>query len=247
MIESNASDTVSAAVRKRWMIEVAVVICVAVLPDFVSSLLSFFSDVDWKTYLNGDSLVPSQISLIFRSVSALAAVGFIIWASSEPLANFGIVRFRAALDLGGAAALVVGAYTIYWFSSIAYWAVAGFWQGVTGNSFDIPETAESPEYSVDGYYWPLIVFTNVLNSMAEETVISGFLLVRLTQITGNKWLALAIASCCFASYHLYQGWWSAGMVLLMGMMHGLWFIAFRRLWPLVIAHTTYNLIIWALW
>lgn len=247
MIESNAIDTVSAAVRKRWIIEVAVVICVAVLPDFVSSLQSYFSNVDWETNFNGDNIVGNQISLIFRSISVLAAVGFIIWASSEPLAKFGIVHFRAAWDLGGAAALVVGAYTIYWFSTLVYWAVTSFWQGVTGGTFDLPKTAESPEYSVDGFHWPLVVITHVLNGLAEETVISGFLLVRLSQITGNKWLALAIASCCFASYHLYQGWWSTGMVLFMGVMHGLWFLAFRRLWPLAIAHTANNIITLALW
>ncbi len=81
----------------------------------------------------------------------------------------------------------------------------------------------------------------LLNSIAEELVMRGYLTIRLEQLTGNAYLAVIIPAILFAGYHIYQGLFGAVMAGLTGIVLGTWFFKTRRLLGPIIAHSCFNL------
>jgi membrane protease YdiL (CAAX protease family) len=81
----------------------------------------------------------------------------------------------------------------------------------------------------------------LLNSVAEELVMRGYLTIRLEQLTGSAYLAVLIPTILFAGYHVYHGVYGAVMVGLTGFVLGVWFFKTRRLLGPIIAHTCFNL------
>jgi membrane protease YdiL (CAAX protease family) len=81
------------------------------------------------------------------------------------------------------------------------------------------------------------------NSVTEELTMRGYLIPRFEELFGSPVAAVVLSAILFASYHLYQGLSSSLVILGMGLVYGIFFCIVRRIWPLVIAHTITNLLI----
>ena len=71
----------------------------------------------------------------------------------------------------------------------------------------------------------------------EEVIVVGYLVTRLRQTGWGIAATVAFSSLLRGSYHLYQGFGGFLGNAIMGVVFALFFLRFRRLWPLIIAHT----------
>jgi membrane protease YdiL (CAAX protease family) len=74
------------------------------------------------------------------------------------------------------------------------------------------------------------------NGFLEESLVVGYLLLRLRQLDVRPWAALLLSAVLRGSYHLYQGYGGFVGNAIMGLIFGYVFLRWRRLWPLIIAH-----------
>ena len=84
---------------------------------------------------------------------------------------------------------------------------------------------------------PVLILSAAENALLEEIVMIGFLFTRLRQLGWNVIAIVAFSAIIRGSYHLYQG--IGGFIgnLIMGLIFGLIYLRWKRVAPLVVAHT----------
>jgi membrane protease YdiL (CAAX protease family) len=84
---------------------------------------------------------------------------------------------------------------------------------------------------------PVLILSAAQNALLEEVVVIGYLFTRLRQLAWNAVAIIALSAIIRGSYHLYQG--IGGFVgnLIMGVIFGLIYLRWKRVGPLVVAHT----------
>lgn len=83
---------------------------------------------------------------------------------------------------------------------------------------------------------PLLIAMAFANGWAEEVIVVGYLLIRLSQLKVKPYKALIFSALLRGSYHLYQGFGGALGNIAMGLVFGLFWQRSHRLWSLIIAH-----------
>jgi membrane protease YdiL (CAAX protease family) len=89
---------------------------------------------------------------------------------------------------------------------------------------------------------PVLILKAVENAVLEEVIVVGYLMTRLQQLGLRVWHIVAISAVLRGSYHLYQGFGSFVGNAVMGVVFALFFLRFRRVMPLIIAHTMLDVI-----
>ena len=112
------------------------------------------------------------------------------------------------------------------------------------------EIIEWPELSVSmssfySYNWLAIAI--IANSFAEELVMRAYLIDRLEKLFGSTWIAIVLSALLFGSYHIYQGVTGLVCATLMGVVFGIHYSRYRKLLPIVVAHTIYNVFSYAIY
>jgi membrane protease YdiL (CAAX protease family) len=84
---------------------------------------------------------------------------------------------------------------------------------------------------------PVLILSAAQNALLEEVVVIGYLFIRLRQLAWSPVAIVALSAVIRGSYHLYQG--IGGFIgnLIMGVIFGLIYLRWRRVGPLVVAHT----------
>ncbi|MGH3339022.1 MAG: CPBP family intramembrane glutamic endopeptidase [Propionibacteriaceae bacterium] len=84
---------------------------------------------------------------------------------------------------------------------------------------------------------PVLILSAVQNALLEEIVVVGYLFTRLRQLAWNAVAIIALSAIIRGSYHLYQG--IGGFIgnLIMGVIFGLIYLRWKRVGPLIVAHT----------
>ena len=89
------------------------------------------------------------------------------------------------------------------------------------------------------HWWtiPVLILSATENAVLEEVVMIGYLFTRLRQLAWNAAAIIALSAVIRGSYHLYQG--IGGFIgnLIMGVVFGLIYLRWKRVGPLVVAHT----------
>jgi membrane protease YdiL (CAAX protease family) len=85
--------------------------------------------------------------------------------------------------------------------------------------------------------FPVLVLSAAQNGILEEVIVVGYLLSRLEKLGVNPAAAIAISAVIRGSYHLYQGIGAFFGNAAMGVIFGLFYYRYRRVTPLIIAHT----------
>ena len=84
---------------------------------------------------------------------------------------------------------------------------------------------------------PVLILSALQNSLLEEVVMIGYLFTRFDQL-GWRWpMIIAVSALVRAAYHLYQGFGGFVGNLIMGILFGLVYLRWKRVGPLVVAHT----------
>lgn len=84
---------------------------------------------------------------------------------------------------------------------------------------------------------PVLILAAVQNALLEEVVGVGYLLTRLRELGWHAAAAVGVHALLRGSYHLYQGIGAFVGNAVMGVVFALFFLRFRRVLPLVVAHT----------
>jgi membrane protease YdiL (CAAX protease family) len=167
-----------------------------------------------------------------RSISVIALLSFIIWRSNEPLAHFGIKKFRIILDLLGGVGLWAVATVAIHFS----WPVLRFAIG-QDQYLQILRSAYRVKVVPLGFGdYAMLAVSSFANGLAEEIVMRAYLITRLEELLDSTGLALLLTTVMFTCYHGYQGTAGVMSVAIGGLISGIAYCLFRRLCPIVIAH-----------
>ena len=89
------------------------------------------------------------------------------------------------------------------------------------------------------HWWtiPVLVLAAAQNAVLEEVVMIGYLFTRLGQLQWRIPAIILTSAVVRGSYHLYQGWGGFAGNLIMGVVFGLIYLRWKRVMPLVVAHT----------
>jgi membrane protease YdiL (CAAX protease family) len=90
---------------------------------------------------------------------------------------------------------------------------------------------------------PVLVLAAVQNAVLEEVVIVGYLMTRLRQLGWRLPVIVAASALLRGSYHLYQGLGGFLGNTAMGVVFALFFVRFRRVGPLLIAHAGLDIVV----
>ncbi len=91
--------------------------------------------------------------------------------------------------------------------------------------------------------WPVAVLLAAQNGFLEEALVIGYLITRLRQLNWSPGWAVLAAAVLRGSYHLYQGYGGFVGNAIMGLVFGLAFLRWRRLGPLIVAHTLIDIVV----
>lgn len=143
--------------------------------------------------------------------------------AAEPL---GLRPRRARFDVGTGAALaaLIGIPGLG-----LYFAARAL--GINANV--VPEALPHIWWAV-----PVLVLSAIQNAVLEEVVVVGYLVTRLRQLGWAVPVVVAASALLRGSYHLYQGFGGFAGNAIMGVIFALFFLRYRRVAPLVIAHAT---------
>ena len=84
---------------------------------------------------------------------------------------------------------------------------------------------------------PVLILSALQNSLLEEVVMIGYLFVRFGQLGWNPLVIIVVSATIRGAYHLYQGFGGFVGNLIMGLIFGLIYLRWKRVGPLVVAHT----------
>lgn len=89
------------------------------------------------------------------------------------------------------------------------------------------------------HWWtiPVLVLAAAQNAVLEEVVMIGYLFTRLGRLGWRLPVIIGVSAVVRGSYHLYQGWGGFAGNLIMGVVFGLIYLRWKRVMPLVVAHT----------
>ena len=159
---------------------------------------------------------------------------YLIWRSGEPFSGFGLKPPIWGWDL------FIG--LMIWL--VDYFMCTRLWRGFsyliyfpdslnTGGA----DRAHSPRETGD---YILLFVASCANGFAEELVMRGYLIPRFERLLGSTWMSVILTAILFGSYHVYQGVSAAIGVAIAGLLYGMLFCFFRRLWPLAMAHALFS-------
>jgi membrane protease YdiL (CAAX protease family) len=105
-------------------------------------------------------------------------------------------------------------------------------------------SADIAAASLGNTWWavPVLVLISAGNGFLEEVVVVGYLINRLRDLGWARWQAVAASALLRGTYHLYQGPGAFIGNAIMGVVFGLFFLRFKRVLPLVIAHTLIDVV-----
>jgi len=137
---------------------------------------------------------------------------------------------RPGLDLGGGVALA------------ALIGIPGL--GLYAAATALGLNTQVQPANLAGAWWtvPVLVLSAAQNAVLEEVVVVGYLLTRLDQAGWGWGWALAASALVRGSYHLYQGFGGFVGNVVMGVVFALVWRRWRRVGPLVVAHTLIDVV-----
>lgn len=101
-----------------------------------------------------------------------------------------------------------------------------------------PETINEPSISFQTNIVSIVLMV-IVNSIYEEVLLIGYFFKRFEKF--HPAIIILISLLIRASYHTYQGYTNLIMIFLMALIFGLYYVKYKKLWPLIIAHGIGNI------
>jgi CAAX protease family protein len=176
-------------------------------------------------------LVPSLVGIIFQlflSWSPVLVIGYLLARSREGWRGIGLTRFRPG-DVGMGAVL---------------WAASFVLVIVLAQLFQYFGQREVDFLSEGLPLWFRVVQAvsiAVTAGVTEEIVVRGYAQTRLEQLRVSTATILVVPTLLWGVLHVYQGLGAAMTIFGLGLMYAWYYHRTRRLWPLILAHTLFDM------
>ena len=104
--------------------------------------------------------------------------------------------------------------------------------------------AEIVPAALQQVWWavPVLILAAIQNAVLEEVIVVGYLMTRLKQWGMSTIAIVACSAVLRGSYHLYQGFGAFLGNAVMGVVFALFFLKFKRVMPLIVAHTILDIV-----
>lgn len=89
---------------------------------------------------------------------------------------------------------------------------------------------------------PVLILSAIENAVLEEVIVVGYLMTRLKSMSVQVIWVVAASAVLRGSYHLYQGFGAFVGNAVMGVVFALFFLRFKRVIPLIVAHTILDIV-----
>jgi membrane protease YdiL (CAAX protease family) len=166
-----------------------------------------------------------QLTSITLALAPVLLVFYLLARSGERPSSIGLDASQPGKDLAWGAALAaliggagLGLYLIAYHAGVELNVVAE----------NLPDV---------WWRFPVLVLSAAQNGILEEVIVVGYLLSRLEKLGVSPASAIAISAVIRGSYHLYQGIGAFFGNAAMGVIFGIYYYRYRRVTPLIIAHT----------
>jgi len=100
------------------------------------------------------------------------------------------------------------------------------------NARIVPEALRSVWWAV-----PVLIMSAIQNAVLEEVIVVGYLITRLRELSVPTVVIVACSAVLRGSYHLYQGFGAFLGNAVMGVVFALFYLRFKRVMPLIVAHS----------
>ena len=176
-------------------------------------------------------LVPAVISIgfeLFLSWSPVLVIGFLLARNREGWPGIGLTRFRGS-DLGMGAVLWVASFVLVLVLSQLF------------RFFGQREVDFLPEGLPLWFRAVQAVLIAVTAGVTEEVVVRGYAQTRLEQLRVPAAVVLLVPTALWGVLHVYQGLGAALTIFCLGLLYAWYFQRTRRLWPLILAHSLFDM------
>lgn len=183
--------------------------------------------------LNG-SAVPGRpwldlafqlVGIGFGVVPALLAVHLLRRDHDYPVTVLGLYPAQPSFDLGAGAVLAA----LIGLPGLGLYVAA---HAIGINAAVVPAALPNVWWAV-----PVLLLSAAQNAILEEVVVVGYLMTRLTQLGWAVPAMVAASAVLRGSYHLYQGFGGFLGNVVMGVIFALFYLRWKRVGPLILAHT----------
>ena len=103
----------------------------------------------------------------------------------------------------------------------------------------LPETFVNNTHNNLQVNWISLALVTIINSFYEEFILIGYIFKRLEKY--HPAIIIGLSLLIRESYHTYQGWISLLVIIPMGLIFGLYYYRYKKLWPVIMAHGFSNL------
>jgi membrane protease YdiL (CAAX protease family) len=228
--------------RQLLIFEIIVVFAVSLGASGVRSLVSLIGSLTAPQALHAQHVVMNgsqapgrpwfdlslQLVSIASGVAPALLVFYLLARNGERPSSIGVDASEPGRDLlrgAGLAALIGG-------GGLGLYILA-FKSGI---SLDIVAA------SLPAVWWriPVLLLSALQDGILEEVLVVGYLLSRLRLLGVRPAYAVAISAVLRGSYHLHQGFGPFFGNVVMGVIFGVFFLRWRRVNPMIIAHALIN-------
>jgi membrane protease YdiL (CAAX protease family) len=84
---------------------------------------------------------------------------------------------------------------------------------------------------------PVLILSAIQNAVLEEVIVVGYLVTRLRSLGWRPVQIVLTSAVLRGSYHLYQGFGAFVGNAVMGVVFALFYLRFKRVMPLIVAHS----------
>lgn len=179
-----------------------------------------------------------------RALGAILLVALLLWRDGQGPAQLGLVREGLGRELLFAVPVTVGAYAVHIAASIPLSLLAmrlGLHREEMAARTELTEGLAGTGLSVPAFAALMVLVTGF-----EEVAFRGFLIPRLRVLLGHWPVAVLVSAALFGLGHAYQGTLAVCQTIALGAYFGFVFILRFRLPSVVLAHTAFNTINFAL-
>lgn len=175
-------------------------------------------------------LVYQVLGIVFPLVPVALALFLLAAPGRSALRRIGLDLARPWRDLGvgvGLAALI---------------GIPGLGLYVAARALGVSVQIQAA--GLDQYWWtvPILVLAALKNAVLEEVVAVAYLTERLRDLRWGVPGIVVASALLRGSYHLYQGPGMAAGNVVMGVVFATYYLRTRRVMPLVVAHTTLDVV-----
>jgi len=210
--------------RQAMYLEFALVCALSWMPFFYSGLGDYLG---WR---KPSSSPADEVYSVFSALAFSALPIFLIWRNGEPFRKLGFKPF----ELRDAIVAVV--------LFLAAIALVLIYRPIEHALVSQPGAVTS--YRVHhGFPLPVESFIFLVSAFREEIFCRAYLCLRLRDFGLNRTRTAILSALVFASYHIYEGWAALPVMFFFGLIFAGVFLNYRSLWPLVVAHACYNLLL----